>query len=282
MGAGTATVVEPGASFGHGLAVIRPVVAAAPLHPNPVDPITVNTLLNQGLNPSSTTTIVSSSVAPAANRLILVAIAFGAQTPGSDTHSLSGLGLSWTWMNYPPIPARGALSGDWRYRWVFYRAVTGGSAPTPGAITFTTSGLTTTHQARFLVFEFANTKLTGTNGADGIAAIRQDHVRTNASTVNTPMPFSNVHGAEFTSEFASPKNAGIAIAHTTERPAGGWDASGPHAELVDANVGDNSNFVGWVRADFLDRPARYGLSFLTTTDEKTVGIGHFELAHATS
>lgn len=109
--------------------------------------ITASHLTTSGSG-TNTNSYSTASVAPAANRLILIAYTLenaGGQPIGIS--SVSGLSLSWTQIG---------STGTGPLHTVYY-AVTGASAPTPGVITITMNG--TQNLCRWSVSQFANVDL---------------------------------------------------------------------------------------------------------------------------
>lgn len=114
------------------------------------------------LQTSSTTTDATSyntgSLSPVANALLLASFQVGV-TSGSPTVTVSGYGLTWTLVDKTTTVAGGRTT-------YVYRALTGGSAPTPGVITIGTG--VTANAFLWNVCQFEGVLLTGTAGADAV------------------------------------------------------------------------------------------------------------------
>jgi hypothetical protein len=114
------------------------------------------------LQTSSTTTDATSyntaTLSPPANAVLLAGFQIGVTT-GSPTAGVSGLGLTWVLVDNTTVIAGGRTT-------YVYRAATGGSAPTPGAVTITTG--VTANAFLWNVTQFEGVDLTGTNGSGAI------------------------------------------------------------------------------------------------------------------
>lgn len=133
-------------------------------------------------NGSSTTSFVTASVSPTANRLILVAINGYIATGGVDptTPSVTGNGITYTLVDSAGIDQAGAT--DRSLLWVF-RGMS--ASPSAGAITLSWSGGTAPTRASWAVDQStADVDTSGSNGANAIVAGTKNKA-TSASTVTT-------------------------------------------------------------------------------------------------
>jgi hypothetical protein len=135
-----------------------------------VDPIAVGvTALTSATAAASAQSWSTASVAPAGNRLVLLAVTWAASTAvvASPIASVIGNGLTWVLVRGQNYGA-GTGTTDARRRMEIWRAL--GPAPTAGAITITHAASQPGINRCWSVFEMHSTDLSGTSGS---GAIRQ-------------------------------------------------------------------------------------------------------------
>lgn len=133
-------------------------------------------LLTYDTSQADSTSYVTSSVSPGAEKVLLLAVSSSIlnETNPPAPSSISGLGMTWTLVE-SMIGGGGATVR----RVSLYRAQTGSSAPTPGTITINFP--ITQEVAGWALAEFSNAKL-GNNGADAIGVADTDE--TSGATLN--------------------------------------------------------------------------------------------------
>jgi hypothetical protein len=159
------------------------------------------------------TSFTTASIAPAANRVVYCAVLGAAGSGGiAPTPTVTGLGLSWVLTRQSPDPS--AL------RTVFwFRAVTGATAPTPGAVTIA-FGSTTIVACNWTIHAAA--------GADPTAPTVQSVEQRLTGNTNTSINFP----------FSNPVTAGNAVlaavatnVTATITPGSGWTTVGGTSTL---------------------------------------------------
>lgn len=120
------------------------------------------TLIEDGNSGAAQTSYVTGSIAPAADRVLYLAVyAVTPSNPASVQPTVTGGGVS-TWTE---ISGSTVTHETRRITW--YRALTG-ATPTSGEVTLD-FGAVAQSVCKWLIVEATNTLLTGTNGADSIA-----------------------------------------------------------------------------------------------------------------
>jgi hypothetical protein len=181
--------------------------------------------LTQGIG-SGTTSYTTASVAPAANRLLLLCVSSFILFGNPNTPTVSGLGLTWT-----QIRSNAFLFGQ--VETSLFAALTGGSAPTPGTLSISYGGQTQGNGTWALV-EVSGCDLTSIG-----AAVRQSNAGEGTST--TPATTLAAFGASGNGAVCF-VSCGGSVTGTT--PGSGW------SEIYDgANVGGASSTAAEWRAD---------------------------------
>lgn len=203
------------------------------------------------LTTSSTTTDATSyntaSVSPAANALLLVGVQVGVTT-GSPTVTVSGLGLTWVLVDQTVVVVGG------RTLYVF-RAMTGSSPPTPGAVTISTG--VTANACLWNVVQFIGIDPSGTNGSGAI----DQSVNAKPATTNS---ISVAFGSAPDTGNVRYACVGVAVA---EQPAvgSGWTALGAGQSV--------SNLVNGFRAMYSDPPqTNITATWTTAANAFVVGV----------
>lgn len=138
---------------------------------------------------------VTASIAPAANRVLLVEVAVtktGAPAPGAADMSVSGLGLTWQ-----QVQDVGGVDLTQEYRarrrLYWFVAETSGVAPSPGSLTITYSGVATFQEVAWSVEEVAGA-VSGNNGQDAIGGTGNTSVGTGSTSITVTIVDSPVAG----------------------------------------------------------------------------------------
>lgn len=186
------------------------------------------THLTTGSSTSNQLVYSTASAAPAANQVIYAAVL---ATTGSGTPSLptlTGWGLTWDLVRQAPSPTA--------IRTLFwFRAATGGTAPTPGTLTFTFTGTNLTG-AMWSVYAAAGADMSGTNGSG--ATVQSIESRLSSQT-SLNAAFTDPVGAGN----GSLAVVGLLLA-TAITPGTGWSSPGgttTYASPSQAFMGMHSN-----------------------------------------
>lgn len=169
--------------------------------------ITVTNLQTSGTT-TDATSYNTGSFSPPANAVLLCSFQIGV-TSGSPTAGVSGLGLTWVNVDNTTVIAGGRTTYT-------YRTATGGSAPTPGAITITTG--VTANAFLWNVTQFEGVDLTGTNGSGAIVQSFNSRptAGTSVSVAFSPAPTAGNVGYAV---------VGVAVAEAPA-PGTGWASLG--------------------------------------------------------
>lgn len=160
-------------------------------------------LLTFGITTSNQSSYTTASVAPGANRVLLLAVShsINSNTNPPPPSSVTGLGLTWEYIT----TERGG--GTTSRALSLYRAQTGSNPPTPGTITI--NHASTQNSGGWSLVELSGAAL-GNNGADAIGTV--DTGRTDAATINLDLG-SSVNGS-VTLVFANSNSNGVPITGT--------------------------------------------------------------------
>lgn len=199
--------------------------------------------LTTGSDTSNATSFTTASVAPAATRILYVAILANISAGTTPIPTLSGLGLSWDLVRQAPDPS--ALRTLY-----WFRAATGGSAPTPGTLTFNFGSALT--GASWVVYEAAGAEMSGTNGS---GATLQSIEQRLTGGANTAINFA--FASPLTSGSGTLAVVGLNVVSSPITPGTGWATTGGTATHtaptesimgMHANAGQQNVTASWASA----------------------------------
>lgn len=172
------------------------------------------THLATGSDTSNTTSYTTGTISPSANRILYAAV-FATAPSGQTTvaPSLTGtMGLTWDLVRQAP-------ASDAIRTMYWFRSATGGTAPTPGTLTFDFGSQSLTG-AMWGVYEAAGADMSGTNGA-GATVQSVEERRTGGANTSVSFAFPS------TVDTANGTLAMIGItANATITPGTGWTSVG--------------------------------------------------------
>jgi hypothetical protein len=172
-----------------------PAVPTAPPRPTPPRATHLggsgitHTLLTSGQNVTNTNVYTTASVAPAANKLITLAVMGHRSSGASPSPTVTGAGLTWTsFATVTCDPLTSSLK-----RITLYRALS--ASPGSGALTITFSAAQS--HAQWIVSQWDGVDQGGTNGSGAIVQTGSDR-RDNVTTLSVPLAaFASVDNAAY-------------------------------------------------------------------------------------
>jgi hypothetical protein len=188
----------------------------------------VGTLLDDGsASPSAGANQLTASVSPAANALILVAVAiYSAQSGSTGVDAVTGNGITYTLVASGPS----VDDGFGPYQPHLYRGMS--ASPSAGAITINPTYNLDPVQVDWCVAEFTGVDTGGTNGADAVVQSNSNSTNENATLTITLSAFGSADNGAFGS--AITYNDGT-ITHETNWTELDQNSNQMHAQWRDDN-----------------------------------------------